>query len=259
MPIAEVNGQRIYYEDSGGPGPAVMFSHGFLMDHEMFAPQVEVLSDEFRCITWDERGFGRTPVSGSFSFYDSAQDCLAVLDHLGIAQATLVGMSQGGFLSLRAALTAPARAKALVLIDTQAGVEDPVALAGYNGLRDEWVANGPANVQETVAGLILGGGVDPTPWFEKWAGLPRDGFTLTFGCLAERDDITERLGEIACPALIFHGDGDQAIAMDRAEALRDGLAGCEQLVVVEGAAHAGNLSHPDQVNGPLLEFLRKYA
>jgi 3-oxoadipate enol-lactonase len=259
MPVAEVNGQHIYYEDSGGPGASVIFSHGFLMDHEMFAPQVEALSDEFRCITWDERGFGSTPVTSPFSFYDAAADCLAVLDHLGIEQATLAGMSQGGFLCLRAALTAPDRVRALVLIDTQAGVEDPAAVAGYNALRDEWLANGPANVQDTLAGLILGGAVDPTPWFEKWAVLPTDGFALAFQCLTERDDITARLDEITCPAIIFHGDADQAVGMDRAEALRDGLADCKQLVVVNGAAHAGNLSHPDQVNGPLVEFLRKHA
>ena len=71
--------------------------------------------------------------------------------------------------------------------------------------------------------------------------------------------MTDRLSEITCPAVIFHGDGDQAIGMDRAEALRDGLANCEQFVVVKGAAHAGNLSHPDQVNGPLLDFLRKHG
>jgi pimeloyl-ACP methyl ester carboxylesterase len=142
-----------------------------------------------------------------------------------------------------------------VLIDTEAGVEDPAALAGYQALRDEWLANGPANVQGTLAGLILGNSVDATPWLEKWADLPREHFALAFQCLTERDDITARLGEITCPAIIFHGDADQAVGMDRAEALRDGLAGCKQLVVVNGAAHAGNLSHPDQVNGPLVEFL----
>ena len=43
MPFADVNDQHIYFEDSGGRGPAVIFSHGFLMDHEMFAPQVAAL------------------------------------------------------------------------------------------------------------------------------------------------------------------------------------------------------------------------
>jgi pimeloyl-ACP methyl ester carboxylesterase len=259
VPTASINGQKIFYEDSGGSAPAVIFSHGFLMDHEMFAPQVEDLSDEFRCVTWDERGFGQTTANAPFSYYDSAADCLGVLDHLGIDAAVLAGMSQGGFLSMRAALTAPSRVKALVLIDTESGVEDPANLQGYNAMQDEWLANGPGNVQEAIAGLILGGGVDATPWFEKWAVLPRDGFQLAYRCLVERDDITARLRDITCPAMIVHGDQDQAISMSKAEALCDGLGNCEQLVVVKGAAHAGNLSHPEQVNPPLREFLRKHA
>ena len=259
MPVAEVNGQQIYFEDSGGPGAAVIFSHGFLMDHEMFAPQVEELADEFRCITWDERGFGQTRATGPFTYYDSAADCLGILDHLGIDQAVLAGMSQGGFLAMRAALTAPGRVKALVLIDTQAGLEDPDHLAGYDAMQDEWLAHGPVNVQAAIAGIILGGGVDPAPWFAKWAELPPEGFLLAYRCLVERDDITERLPSIAAPAIVFHGDADEAIPMDRAQALCDGLADCEELVVVRGAAHAGNLSHPDQVNEPLRQFLRKHT
>ncbi|HET7523575.1 MAG TPA: alpha/beta hydrolase [Acidimicrobiales bacterium] len=259
MPVADINGQQLYYEDSGGPGAPVIFSHGFLMDHEMFAPQVEELSDEFRCITWDERGFGASRAAGPFNYYDSAADCVAILDHLGIDGAVLGGMSQGGFLSLRAALTSPDRVKALVLIDTEAGVENQETIPAYDAMSDEWMANGPANVQDAIAGLILGGGVDPAPWFAKWAELPRDGFRLAYRCLIERDDITARLPEITCPAIVFHGDADQAIGMERAEALRDGLGNCEELVVVKGAAHAANLSHPDQVNPRLREFLRKHA
>jgi pimeloyl-ACP methyl ester carboxylesterase len=257
MPIAPVNGQALYFEDSGGTGPPVVFSHGFLMDHEMFAPQVEALAGEFRCITWDERGFGQTPATGPFTYWDSAADVLALLTHLGIERAVLGGMSQGGFVSLRAALLAPQRVAGLVLIDTQAGVEDPEQLPAYEGMNKEWQTNGPAAVQDIVAGLILGEGVDPRPWFAKWAAAPRDQFELAFRCLADRDDIAGRVGEIDCPAIIFHGDRDQAIAMEKAEALRDGLAGCDALVVVDGAAHAANLSHPDQVNGPLRDFLRR--
>jgi pimeloyl-ACP methyl ester carboxylesterase len=259
MPTAAVNGQALYYEDSGGSGPPVVFSHGFLMDHEMFAPQVEALSGEFRCITWDERGFGQTPATAPFSYYDSAADCLALLDHLGIEQAVLAGMSQGGFLSLRAALRAPTRVKALVLIDTQAGVENPEALPLYNAMRDEWLANGPANVQDGIAGLILGPGYDPSSWFAKWAAAPKENLDLPYQCLVERDDITARLGGIACPTIIFHGAEDHSIELDRAEVMRDALPGCVDLVVVPGAGHATNLTHPDHVNPPLAEFLRKYG
>jgi 3-oxoadipate enol-lactonase len=259
VPIAQINGQAIYFEDSGGSGPPVAFSHGFLMDHEMFAPQVQELAPEFRCITWDERGFGQTPADEPFTYWDSAADLLALLTHLGIEQAVLAGMSQGGFLSLRAALAAPDRVKALVLIDTQSGPEARDVLPTYEALNTEWTTNGPAGVQAIVAGLILGEGVDPDPWYAKWGAAPKEALETPFRCLVERDDVTGRLGEIRCPAIIFHGDRDQSIPLDKAEALRAGLPGCEELVVVEGAAHASNLSHPDQVNKPLLEFLRRHA
>src|SRR5580700_10283216 len=183
MPIATANGIEIDYTDSGGQGPAVVFSHGFLMDRTMFGQQVTALAPEYRVITWDQRGHGGTRATGAFTYWDSAADVLALLDQLGVERAVLAGMSQGGFLSLRAALTAPERVKALVLIDTQAGVEDPAAIAGYGALQDEWLANGPGNVQEAIAALILGGGVDPVPWFAKWAVLPTDGFQMAFQCL----------------------------------------------------------------------------
>src|SRR4051794_37847759 len=258
MPFADVNGQHIYFEDSRGDGPPVILSHGFLMDHEMFAPQVAALTPEFRVITWDERGFGQTPAAGPFSYSDSADRAPARLTHLGIEQAVVGGMSQGGFISLRAALAAPERVKALVLMDTQSGVEEPEKVSGYDLLHDTWMENGPAPVQDVVAGIILGQG-DWASWFAKWDALDRRHFSYAYRCLMGRDDVTARLGEITAPAIIFHGTEDAAIAMDKAEELRDGLAGDASLVRVEGGSHAANLTHPDQVNGPLLEFLRKYA
>jgi pimeloyl-ACP methyl ester carboxylesterase len=259
MPIAEINGHPLYFEDSGGHGSPVVLSHGFLMDHEMFAPQVAALAGEFRCVTWDERGFGQTLAGGPFSYWDSAADVLALLSYLEIERAVLGGMSQGGFISMRAALLAPERVGGLVLIDTQAGTEDPDHLPGYEAMNKEWQANGPAAVQDPIAGLILGAGLDPQPWLAKWAAMERHQFDLAYRCLADREDISDRLGEIGAPAIIFHGDQDQAIPMEKAEALRDGLSGCEALVVVEGAAHAANLSHPEQLNGPLLDFLRRHT
>ena len=257
MPYAEINGQRLFYEDSGGDGPVVLFSHGFLMDHEMFDPQVDALAPEFRCIRWDERGFGVTDFDGKpFTYWDSADDAVGLLDHLEVSTAVLAGMSQGGFLSMRAALRYPARVGALVLIDTQSGCEDPAVLDSYRAMTADWLANGPANVGDIVAGLIIGDPDVEPAWKAKWEKLPRENMGPTSECLYGRDDITDRLGEIACPALVVHGTADAAITMDKAEALCDGLADCRGLVRVDGAAHAANLTHPDQVNPPLLEFLR---
>ena len=258
MATATANGITISYTDSGGNGPAVVLSHGYLMDSSMFAPQVAALAPQYRVISWDERGFGGTRATGPFTYWDSARDVIGLLDHLGIEQAVLGGMSQGGFLSLRAALLAPDRVRGLVLIDSSAGAESPEVAPAYEQMEQIWMEQGPEPVQDVVASIILGqpdGPVDYQPWFAKWAAADRDELRLAFRCLMDRDDITDRLGEISCPALILHGTADAAIPMERAEKVQAGLGGPAALVRIEGGSHAANLSHPDQVNVAMLEFL----
>jgi pimeloyl-ACP methyl ester carboxylesterase len=256
MPHADVNGNRIYFEDTDGDGPPVILAHGFLMDADMFVHQVAALRDHYRVITWDERGFGRTEYDGEpFTYWDSAADCLGLLDHLGIDRAVVGGMSQGGFLSLRAALTAPERVRALILLDTQAGTEDPEVVPGYESMRDTWMAVGPVDeLAEAIAGLIISDpDVNPV-WIAKWKAQPNDYIAQPFATLMSRDDVTDRLGEIICPALVVHGTEDVSISMDKAEALSAGLVGSQGVVKV-GGAHAANLTNPEPVNDAILAFL----
>lgn len=255
MNTADINGITIAYTDSGGNGPAVILSHGFLMDHTMFDAQVDALAGSHRVITWDERGFGGTKAVGEFTYWDSARDALGLMDHLGIASAVVGGMSQGGFLSLRVAMLAPERVKGLILIDTQSGTEAPETVEPYNQLHAAWVEHGAGAVQDVIAGIILGPGTWPE-WYAKWAVLEPEQFTHAFGCLMHRDDITDRLGEITCPSLIIHGTDDVAIPLSKAEVLRDGLGGSTHMVTIEGAPHASNMTHPEPVNKAIVEFLQ---
>ncbi len=71
----------------------------------------------------------------------------------------------------------------------------------------------------------------------------------------DRDDLTGRLAGITCPTLIVHGTADAGIPLARAEAVRDGLGGPVTFTLIEGAAHASNVTHPDEVNQALLGFL----
>jgi pimeloyl-ACP methyl ester carboxylesterase len=259
MPFADVNGQHIYFEDSGGDGVPVIFSHGFLMDHEMFRPQVAALSGEFRCITWDERGFGQTEATGPFTYWDSADDALALLAHLDADRAFFVGMSQGGFLSMRAALRAPDRVLGLGLIDTQSGLEAEEVRPAYEAMTEEWTTNGPSDeLADAIAGIIMSPGYDHTEWVAKWKARPKDVIREPFRTLMDRDDISDRLPEITAPAVVFHGEADTAIPMDKAEQLLKNLGHCEELVRIPDAGHASNLSHPAEVNGPLADFLRRH-
>jgi pimeloyl-ACP methyl ester carboxylesterase len=224
----------------------------------MFEPQVRSLAEEFRCISWDQRGHGQSDQAGSWTYWDSAQDLLALLDHLELDHAFLVGMSQGGFLSLRAALLAPERIQGLALIDSQAGPENPDMLPVYEGLHAAWLAGPSADLAESVAEIILGP-ADHAPWLAKWLARPHEWVTEPFKTLAGREDIHDRLSEITCRALVIHGEADTAIPMELAEALCSGLPGCEGLVKIDGAGHASNLSHPGVVTEALRDFVRRHA
>lgn len=273
MPLARNGDVSVHYRDPGGDRPAVVFSHGFLMDHEMFEPQIEAFQGDYRCITWDQRGFGATEPHGSFTYWDSADDLLAVMDACDVQSATLVGMSQGGFVSLRAALTAPERVRALFLIDTQAGTEDDQMVPVYEGMARAWAAQPTEDLSRTVAGIIIGpavrrdeplgssvpGPADHEPWIAKWLARPGDTITEPFRTLLDRDDIHDQLPQIGQPVAIVHGDQDVAISMDKAERLCRELPNCEGLTVIEGGGHAANLSRPEPVNEALRDFLSRHA
>lgn len=258
MPYASVNGQRLYYEDTGGSGPALVFSHGLLMDHEMFAPQIDAFKDRYRCIAWDERGHGNTAGDSiaPFSYYDSADDLAGLLAHLGINKAVLAGMSQGGYLSLRCALTHPEVVRALVLIDTQAQIEDPSKTPGYRQMLEIWASQGlPDQIADTIEQIILGPNwPGAAAWKAKWRTWKPHNLMACFETLVNRDDLSGRLGEINVPALVIHGEADVAITLDRAKDMAQRLRNAE-LVTVPGAGHASNLTHPQAVNATIERFL----
>ncbi len=258
MPKQEINGQHIYFEDSGGRGMPVVLSHGLLMDHEMFAPQVDALRPHYRVITWDQRCHGLTEsTTDPFTYWDSADDLAGLLDHLGIERAVLGGMSQGGFVSLRFALRYPERVRALVFFDSQAGAEDPDKAETYAVMQKVWEAEGLHDPMAEIIAAITFGSDWPGrgPWIEKWRRMPREQGRQMFNPLVDREDIHYRLGEITAPALVIHGTADAAIDMDLAERLCSGLANCHGLVQIEGAGHSANLTDPEPVNRALLEFL----
>ena len=256
MPYAEVNGQRLYYQDTGGDGPPVILAHGFLMDRSMFDPQIEALTPDHRLITWDGRGFGQTEFdSQPFTYWDSARDLLGLMDHLGIERAVVGGMSQGGFLSLRAALLAPERIQALILLDTASTTEPPEVLEQYQQMVDTWVTVGPVDeLADVVANLIIAMPGENERWIAKWKARPKELMRQPSACLFGREDITDRLPEITCPAIVVHGTDDTSLTMEDAEKLADGLPGAGPVVKVPGA-HAANLTHPEPVNDALRTFL----
>ena len=100
MPTLKIENAELFYTDSGGDNPAVVFSHGFGMDRTMFDAQVAALSPHYRVVTWDQRSWGSSIAKGPYNLWDSARDLWMILDQLDIERTVLVGMSQGGFVSI---------------------------------------------------------------------------------------------------------------------------------------------------------------
>lgn len=260
MPALQIGGQTLYYEDTGGNGPVVVFSHGLLMDRTMFAPQIAALSGKYRVISWDERGHGNTgDASAPFSYYDSAADIVGLLKQLSIPRAVFAGMSQGGYLSMRAAIRYPDVVAGLILIDTQALPEDPATLPHYTALINGWVDNGlDDQTAATLEHIILGAGYANAPaWKAKWKQVRPENLLQIFNTLVTRDDITGSLSQIKVPTLVIHGDVDNAIPLAHAQELAHRIPQAT-LEVIPGAGHAANLTHAQLVT-PLIEsFLERF-
>src|SRR5690349_14993808 len=96
--VADVNGTRLFYEIAGA-GPALVLLHGFSLDARMWDAQFAAFAQRYRVLRYDARGFGRSGVPGA-EHYSHADDLHALLGHLGIAQAALIGFSLGGGIAL---------------------------------------------------------------------------------------------------------------------------------------------------------------
>lgn len=258
MPDAMINGQPLHYTDTGGDGPALVLGHGYFLDSTIFAAQAAALSPRWRIITWDARGHGATPdtADAPYTYWDQARDVLGLLNHLGIEKAVVGGVSQGGFTGLRVALLAPRRVTGLVLWDTEATACHPEDKIGYRAMFDALAERGP--IDDLTAALstqLLGESDQREAWCECWRNS-----VLPLGpaadCLLERDDVSDRLGEIDCPVLLMWGEHDVSLPHDRMALLCDRLPGADRVHVIAGAAHTPPLTHADQVNALLVEFLQ---
>src|SRR6185312_402648 len=114
--VLERPGARLVYEEAGD-GPAVVLIHGFGLDMRMWDPQIGPLAARFRVVRYDCRGFGSSGPFDPGVPYSHADDLLALLDHLGIARAALIGLSFGGRVVMQTALAAPERVAGLALLD----------------------------------------------------------------------------------------------------------------------------------------------
>jgi 3-oxoadipate enol-lactonase len=258
MPFYETQ-ERIYYADTGS-GPAIVFSHGFILDHSIWDAQVAALSSEFRCLAYDVRGHGMSTADRPFTYGEVADDVVRLLDLLEVSEAVLVGHSQGGWISMCAALQHPDRVRGLVLVDTAADHDAPEVSAVYDEWADRWCNDGPiGELAETMLEVQFGADADAwrERWFGKWQSRPPSGYRTIWTSVSEgRPDVLARLQEITAPAVVVHGTADVSFGLDRARAIADGVAHSAGIVEVEGGPHSCSVTHPAAVTTAIDTFMK---
>jgi 3-oxoadipate enol-lactonase len=264
MPRLEINNVILHYEVSG-LGPPVIFCHGYSGSHQDWLHQVSALNGDHTVVTFDYRGHGSSAAPAGVDAYSVplfAADVLALADTLKIDKFSLAGHSMGGFVALQVALDFPARLDSLVLVDTSAG---PVDMPDQGDLQSRLAeiarAEGMAAAFEYNAAhnpLALRG-YQLFPWHRELARrrlleTSVDGYVYAGRALAEREDMTPRLGEINVPTLIMVGEADTPFRRP-AEALARGIPGA-RLEIIPRAAHSPNEETAPVFNALLADFLK---
>lgn len=244
-----------------GAGPAIVFSHGTLMDWTMFEPQLEAFSGEYRTLAYNHRA--RTEHGHvSYDLGDLVGDCRAFLDGAGVDSCVLAGMSMGGFMGLRFALDHPDVLDGLVLIDSMAKPHPEEEQAEYTALIEATRDRGYADEEtaELVATLLFGETTHAEQpdlverWTQRWLSYPGEAIFHETNSWLDRPGVDDRLDQIDIPVLILHGAEDAALEPERARPMVESLPDARMELIPE-AGHSSNLENPEPVNAALRDFL----
>lgn len=269
MPYATTqDGVKLYYEEVGA-GTPILFVHEFAADYRGWEPQMRAFGQRYRCITYSARGYAPSDVpadKNAYSYLHVMRDAVAMLDHLKIDRAHLVGLSMGGYTALQVALNQPGRVRSMVLAGAGSGFERDYVDEFHEHSRavaDQFEREGSAAVAGTY-----GMGPSRIPFLVK---DPR-GFAAFSRQLAEHDaqgsanmsrgfqgarpsllDFENEIAKLATPALIVVGDEDDR-CIGPSLFLKRTLA-ASGLVMFPKTGHVVNLEEPALFNQVVADFL----
>jgi 3-oxoadipate enol-lactonase len=250
------------YDDNGSGSPIVLL-HGFPFNRSIWDEQVAVLTDNYRVITPDLRGLGKTPLSadGASEMTDMARDVAALMDHLDIRRAVIGGLSMGGYVAFAFYRLFPLRTRGLVLADTrpQADTQEGRAVRFQQAERIKSEGMG-AVAQGFLDKFFSSETVQHRPELvsrirEMILSTSAEGAVAALMGMAARLDHSYLLPQILCPALIVVGSEDKIVSNADAELMHQEVRG-SHLTVIKDAGHLANIEAPGEFNTALLDFLR---
>jgi pimeloyl-ACP methyl ester carboxylesterase len=269
MPYATTDDRvKLWYEETGS-GQPIVFVHEFAADHRSWEPQMRHFGQRYRCITFSARGYPPSDVPEkpeSYSQNRATDDIAAVMDHLKIDKAHVVGLSMGGFATLHFGFRHPQRALSLVVAgcgygaekEQQAKFRAEVEVVAKS-LKDEGMAKfaekyayGPTRVQFENK--------DPRGFAEFKAMLAehsaKGAANTQLGVQRERPsifDLEDKLARCRVPMLVVTGDEDWPCLLPGVFIKR--VCPTAALLVIPNTGHACNIEEPAAFNAAIADFL----
>jgi len=249
MPHASTpDGIKLFYEEVGQGTPIVLV-HEFADDVKGWAAQVKFFARRYRTVAFNARGYPPSDVPADPERYSQAQaaeDIKAILDHLRLPKAHVIGLSMGGYATLHFGLMFPERALSLT-----------VGGAGYGSVSTDRAAF--HRDTDLVIAQFEGGMAKVAEFYTRGPTrvqfIAKDANTMR-GVQRRRPSIFEledKLTKLEVPTLIMTGDEDEP-CLEPALFMKRKIRGAG-LVVIPNTGHAINLEEPDLFNRAVLDFL----
>jgi pimeloyl-ACP methyl ester carboxylesterase len=255
-----VNGVEIAYDDVGS-GPVVVLLHGYPFNRSLWRDQVVALQRDHRVIVPDLRGHGESGiVPGPSTMELMAGDIAGLLDNLDIAQATIGGLSMGGYVALAFYRMFPFRVRSLILAATRAQGDNDEAKRNREAQATKARREGMEGIADALLPkLLTADTVTKRPEIVKhvrgmMASTNSEGAAAALEGMAIRPDQTSFLSQIVAPTLILVGSEDAITPPADAELLH-GEIPRSRLEIIKGAGHVLNLEKPKEFNGAVATFL----
>lgn len=272
--FASTDDTLIHFTDWGDPdGQPLVLVHGYGSDQTMWGNQLPAFLDAgLRCVTYDRRGHGRSEVPGRGYDLDTlAADLAALVNHLDLRDAVLVGQSLGGAEVIRCAsahvgdrtaglvLSAPSSPALRKTPDNPAGMDDALLEAARRAM----AVDAGAAVEAIDSEAFFGPGHSISATLtdmarRRFVDLPLPVLLATFDANVDVD-LREDLARLTTPTLVIHGDADVNNPLELTGRPTAALVPGARLVVVEGAGHGLYWSAAARFNAEVLDFVRGLA
>jgi 3-oxoadipate enol-lactonase len=253
--------QLAFTQDGSPDAPVLVLSNSLGTTREMWSPQLEGLTRQWRVVRFDHPGHGDSPLwNGPVSIETIGRAVVDGLDGLGIDRVSFCGLSLGGAAGQWLAAHAPERIERLVLCSTSARF---AGQAAYLERAATVRARGMAAVSGTVVERWFTPGFrarEPevvSRYRSMVEATPPEGYAACCETVADFDGRYD-LRKITAPTLVIAGAQDPATTIEHARELVDGIPNA-RLVTIEEAAHLANIEQPDTVEEAMVDHLRGTA